>query len=123
MGLMVWVSPIPISGHDGRNEPRGGQGISAPCPEVEEAGGLLCFFGKKALFLTFHTTVGRGEVGKQWAAGLQVRCSTPGPVQGGAPPGLQASKAWSGDPSAGQGLAAVSPQGQDTGARFGHLPC
>lgn len=84
MGLMVWVSPIPISGHDGRNEPRDGQGISAPCPEVEEAGGLLCFFGKKALFLTFHTTVGRGEVGKQWAAGLQVRCSTPGPVQGGA---------------------------------------
>lgn len=96
VGLMVWVSPIPISGHDGRNEPHDGQGISAPCPEVEEAGGLLWFFGKKALFLTFRTIVGRGEVGKQWAAGLQGRCSTLGPVQGGAPPGLQASKAGTG---------------------------
>lgn len=56
----------------------------------------MMFFGKKALFLTFHTTVGCGKVEKQWAGGLQDRCSTLGPVQGGAPRGLQASKAGTG---------------------------
>lgn len=61
VGLMVWVSLIPISGHDGRNEPRDGQGISAPCPEVEEAGGLLCFLVKRpcSSLSTLQWDVGR----------------------------------------------------------------
>lgn len=53
---------------------------------VPTHGSHTMFFGKKALFLTFHTTVGRGKVEKQWVGrGATGQVQHPGTCARGSP--------------------------------------